>query len=316
MLYALAPSDIARLRGSRFVPEFTGAEMLIAAYRTDPMVVARILPRPLRLPEEAVAVAFVARYPQTNFGCVYNEGALLLRAVRGREVGLYCLSMPVDDDTAMVLGRERLGYPKKMAESIRLERSGDHVIGRVVRKGVEILRIDAELGAAVKPADLDIVSAATVDQHGQPCREVVSFLFKYFPAPGGTGLDYLPRLVRQATLLRPRADVRKATARVVPSSSPYDPLGEVPVVGPVLACFHGRWDNTMLPGRVVKHVWNVRRFLPHAFFKTDTVPFLLGWATDPSPKRQTRAPVAAGRADVETDANRAAEQAAAPDGRG
>lgn len=316
MLYALAASDIDRLRGLKFIPEFTGAEMLVAAFRTDPAVVARILPRPLRPPQEAVAIAFVARYPQTNFGCVYNEGALLVRAVLGREVGLYCLAMPVDDDMAMIGGRERLGFPKKMAEHIGLERNGDHVTGRVVRKGVEILRIEGELGPAAEATDLDVVGAATLDENGRSCRQVVSFLFKYSPSPGGRGFDYLPRLIRQATLFRPRANVRKAIARVVLASSPYDPLGEVAVAGPVLACFHGLWDNTMLPGRVVRRVWNVRRFLPHAFFKTDMVPVLLGWATDPRAKRETHGTLAVSRASVETYTGQAAEDAAAPDGRG
>lgn len=287
MLYALGASDIGRLRSARFAPEFTGAEMLVAAYRTDPAVVAKILPRPLQPPEQPVAVAFVARYPQTNFGSVYNEGALLIRAQFRHEVGLYCLAMPVDDDMAMVGGRERLGFPKKMAERITLDSIGSQVVGRVVRKGIEILRIEAELDAPVEATDLDLVGPARADQNGNPCREAVSFLFKFSPSPGGTGFDYLPRLIRQSTLFRPRPGVKRGVGRVVVNSSPYDPLGDVPVIGPPITCFYGVWDNTMLPGRVLRRVWNVRQFLPHAFFKADAAPILLGWATSDRPKKDT-----------------------------
>jgi hypothetical protein len=97
---------------------------------------------------------------------------------------------------------------------------------------------------------------------------VVSFLFKCFPSPDGRRFDYLPRLVRQATVFRPRPGIRTGVGRVVLSSSIFDPLGSI-VVGPVISCTHGIWDNTMLPGRVVRRVWNVWRFLPHAFFSTD-----------------------------------------------
>ena len=49
-----------------------------------------------------------------------------------------------------------------------------------------------------------------------------------------------------------------------------DPLGEVPVVA-VTDCVYGRFDNTMLPGRVVGRAWNIWKFVKHAFFKTDIV---------------------------------------------
>ena len=47
-----------------------------------------------------------------------------------------------------------------------------------------------------------------------------------------------------------------------------DPLGEIPVAE-VTDCVYGRFDNTMLPGRVVGRAWRIWKFVPHAFFKTD-----------------------------------------------
>lgn len=35
-------------------------------------------------------------------------------------------------------------------------------------------------------------------------------------------------------------------------------------------------DLAMLPGRVIARTWNIFRFLPHAFFKMDMAPTLLG----------------------------------------
>jgi hypothetical protein len=41
---------------------------------------------------------------------------------------------------------------------------------------------------------------------------------------------------------------------------------------------YGTFDNTMLPGRVVRRVWNPWGFLPHFFLRSDIAAVKLGWA--------------------------------------
>ena len=148
MLYALDQDELKQLRNANWSAEFTGAKMISAVFRTDSGVLGKILPRPLRPPSNPLALAFEVHYPQTNFGTVYNEAALFVQAeYRGRS-GMYCLSMPVDDDMAMAGGREVFGYPKKMAEKISVEKLGSKVVGSAVRKGTEIIRIEAEPDSA------------------------------------------------------------------------------------------------------------------------------------------------------------------------
>lgn len=269
MQFALDTHEVERLRHMDFKPEFTNAEMLMAVYRTDPKVVARILPPPLKPARNALAFAFVARYPQTNFGVSYNEAALVVTARFHRTGGGYCLSMPVDDDTALIAGRETLGFPKKMAETIDLDTRGGTIVGRAVRKGTEILRIELEPEGATDLGDLAVLAPAHVEPDGRSALRLTSFLFKFFPGPDYSGFDYLPRLISQTTVFRPRPGLRRGAGRVVVTSSAMDPLGEIPVLGAPLACVHGYWDNTMLPGQVIGRAWNPLRFLPYAFFKND-----------------------------------------------
>ena len=276
MLYSLNRSELKRLRHMDFPSfEFRSAEMLSALFRTDPNVVQAILPKPLVPADEPLAQAFVARYPETNFGLSYSEGALLLRAVYKDEPGWYCLAMPVDNDMAMVGGRERFGYPKKIAEEITLKRTDNHVMGRVIRRGVEVLHIEAELSDTVSAATLDVIGPEVDDLEGRPCRKVVVFQFKFSPSPDWPGFDYSPRLVREVVLFRPRDDVRSGAGTLEMVSSPYDPLGDIPVRD-LIDVGYGTWDNTMLPGRVVARVRNQLRFARHAMFKEDFV----GWALD------------------------------------
>lgn len=288
MLYALDRSQLKRFRRNDLMFEFRGVEMLSAVFRTDPDVVRAILPKPLAAADEPLAQAFVARYPETNFGLTYSEGALFLRALYKEEPGWYCLAMPVDNDMAMVGGREQFGYPKKIAEQITLKRAGDQVIGRVVRRGVELLHIEAELTDPVSATTLDSIGPLVDDLEGRPCRKGVSFLFKFFPSPDRRGFDYVPRLVREVVLFRPRDDLMGGAGKLEMASSPYDPLGEVPVLE-LMHVGYGTWDNDMLPGRVVARVKNPLGFARHAMFKQD----YFGWSLDrneiPSPlKRRER----------------------------
>ena len=273
MLYSLKKEQLDKLANTHFLADFPNAEMLVAIFETSPEIVREVLPHPLKPSANARGVAFVARYPETNFGVVYNEGALFLNCEFRGERGAYCLSMPVDDDTAMIGGRETHGYPKKMADAITLENDGATAIGSVMRKGTEIIRIECLLEDDAGDDFLGNLAYPETDWDGVKCQKVVSFLFKYFPGPGGN-FDYLPRLNREPVLFRPLGKLKTGNGQVKLSSTVYDPLGEIPVES-ILSIVYGRFHNTMLPGKFVARVWNPLRFIKHTFFKTDIIPALL-----------------------------------------
>lgn len=104
------------------------------------------LPDPLEPAEPPSASIFIADYPETTIGLVYREAGILLHARDAAGAASHCSWMVVDDDAALIGGREILGFPKKMAE-ISLVESGSGVVGSVRRKGTEIMRIEAALGA-------------------------------------------------------------------------------------------------------------------------------------------------------------------------
>ncbi len=268
MPYSLQKEDLKKLRKAFLIPEFINAEMLIATYATDAYAVREALPGPLLPAKAPLATVFVARYPETNFGCVYNEGALLLHCRYKEENGLYCLSMQVDDDMALIGGRERFGYPKKMAESIALERTGNRVVGSVRRKGAEILRMECELEGELSQDISDETLVRTRDWNGVECYRQIIFLFKFFQNPGGRWFDYLPRLVREPVLFRNTGPLLQGRGEIKVASSAFDPLGDIPVrqAGNIV---YGKWHNTMLPGKVVRRLWNPFGFVRHAFSKVD-----------------------------------------------
>jgi acetoacetate decarboxylase len=273
MLYALNKEELKRLQTANWSAEFPKAEIVAALFRTDTNVLSTILPRPLRSPKNPLALAFVAQYPETSFGTVYNEAALFVQAEHRGRKGLYCLSMPVDDDMAMAGGREVFGYPKKMAESITIGKEGNKIVGSAIRKGTEILRIEVE------PQSMEgvkkLASVGVPDSINPSHFNVTVYNFKHFNSPTMRGFDYIPRLIAEPVVMRPQDDVRSGAGVVRLTSSPYDPLGDLPV-GELTVITYGRFDNTMLPGKVVGRAWWLPGFVKHAFFKVDLAGSILG----------------------------------------
>jgi acetoacetate decarboxylase len=165
---------------------WTNARILAVDVLVSAQAAGALLPAALKLSEPATATLFVADYPETRFGSVYREAAVLLHTEDASGAALHCPWMVVDDDTALIYGRELLGFPKKMAE-IALEERGDRVTGTVRRKGTEVLRIEGTLGQAeadpapmfgrrmvnvigTLPTGLKLIDLAPADELIHSCR--------------------------------------------------------------------------------------------------------------------------------------------------
>jgi acetoacetate decarboxylase len=182
---------------------WTGARMVFAEVPVDPAAVRGWLPAPLGLASPARATVFIADYPETTFGSVYREAAVLLHV---RLLGIpmvFCPWMVVDDDRALILGRELLGYPKKLAE-IRFAEAGGRFEGAVLRHGTEVMRIEGAIG------EPDPAPPPGIGRRAVNLRSLMSFL------PG------------HLLVFRPVETVHachRLAARVVLRSSPDDPIG-------------------------------------------------------------------------------------------
>ncbi|MGA3117549.1 MAG: acetoacetate decarboxylase family protein [Syntrophobacteraceae bacterium] len=251
------------LASRRETADFYDAEMLAVFWETKPEIVARLLPPPLKCAEYPLAYAFVAHYPRTNFDVTYHESALFLRAVYNGEEGGYCLAMPVTSDMAMAGGREKFGFPKKMAE-IHFAKEQEIAYGWTERRGVRFMEIRAKLTGKFNRPEVQTIVMNSGFENGE--AKGVSFNFKNFPAPEGDGFDYNPRLVRQETVLKPK-QMQIGEAEIILRPSDYDPWAEVEVVK-ALGAIYSVGDNSMLAGKTVAEV-NPMQFAPHAFLKWD-----------------------------------------------
>ena len=227
-------------------PMWINARVLTVDVGVDRGVAGALAPAPLRLPDPAMATLFVADYPETRFGSAYMEAAVILHCEDDAGFAGHCPWMVVDDATALILGREMLGFPKKMAD-IALEEDGDRVVGVVSRRG-EVMRIEAELGETLADPE---------------------------PLFGRRGVNLFGSIVGGMRLidLAPAEETikaaRRAEAKVLLSSTERDPLGDLAptVAGPgrYLTLDFGTGGGGLPElGAAVDFAWSLPRFLARA----------------------------------------------------
>jgi len=179
--------------------------------------------------------------------------------------------MPVTEDMALIGGREVFGFPKKIADEISLERTENGVKGRYVRRGIELMNLSMPFDEEVEANKVaEILGTLTSQKPGEEF-EAISYNFKFFQSPQGTGFDYKPRLVKQVTTFNPSSKIKLSyNFDLKLGSSDRDPLAEIPVKEPIMGLY-GIFNNTMHPGEVIAEV-EEEQFMRHASFKIDFLP--------------------------------------------
>ena len=111
----------------------------------------RILPRGMRLTDPPTATLFIVDYHKTSFTEPYREAAVLLHVRTALGKGVHCPWMIVDDDTALIYGRELLGYPKKLGV-FEFKETKTGIKANISRRGTTVLEIEGKRGAPQDPA--------------------------------------------------------------------------------------------------------------------------------------------------------------------
>lgn len=122
------------------------ARLLMADVPLDRTKAARALPLGMWPGSKPRATLFIVDYTSTSFTVPYHEAAMLIHVRTPLGRGLHCNWMIVDDDTALIYGRELLGFPKKMGAFTFTEK-GNAVKASVTRRGVTVLSMSGALGA-------------------------------------------------------------------------------------------------------------------------------------------------------------------------
>ena len=183
---------------------YRDAHYLAAEMEIDVDVARTWIPSSLRL-AKSTATIFTAWFPETSFGSVYREAGLFLHVEHLGRPAVFSPWMVVDDDVALISGRELLGYPKKLAD-LSWSLDGDRIRASASRRGAELVRMEGTVGKRI---------AEPPPILGRPHRNVRSTL----------GLA-VPKIIAFTPKEEP-IEVREADIEVTIGGSERDPLGDL-----------------------------------------------------------------------------------------
>lgn len=195
------PWSLANLGGKLY----RNAQYLTAVVEVDEKAMAPWLPAGMKLAKPGRADLFCAYFPENVYTGAYHEAGLFVHVKIGRGYGIFCPWMILDDDRAMILGRELLGYPKKLGE-IAWDNDGRRIAAKATRRGHTLIEMDAKLGEVLTDAPPIL---------GLPHRNI----------SGGLGLN-LPREVRFTPREHP-LEVRRVDLQLRFAGTASDPLHEM-----------------------------------------------------------------------------------------
>lgn len=152
---------------------FVDREYLIITYRTDPEVLAHVVPEPLEVTEPLVKYEFIRMPNSTGFGDYTETGQVIPVRFEGVEGG-YTHAMYLDDGPPIFGGRELWGFPKKYAQPT-LKVDKDTLIGTLYYGPVRVAT--GTMGYKHRALERDTVLASL----GAP-----NFLLKIIPHVDGT----------------------------------------------------------------------------------------------------------------------------------
>ena len=248
--YVKTPEQVRQMQAAYATPAFLEATSLAVSFLTDPEVVRELLPPPLEPAAEPRASVSVYTIGGSNCVGGFNGASINLACTYQGEEGLYCLTMPMSTDTAILFGRELYAEPKKLADC-QLDIGERFIRGSVTRHGITYIQLDGVFDEPMQPSD-----RAGVSHH---------YYFKYLPAADGRGLASDPQLVRVTHRGRTHK-LARGTATITFRESRHDPVIDLPVHHVEAASYS--LGETHTTAEVVATV-PAADFLPWAYGKVD-----------------------------------------------
>lgn len=209
--FVKSPVEVEDIQRRMKENRYYNVDRVAIRFQTEPAWIERVLPPGLVPTGESYCHAEILSVQSSNCVGGFRGGGVYVPANHEGQAGLYCLTMPMSSNTAIIWGRELFGEPKKLA-TVEFANSGQAIEATIRRYGTDILHIDAEL------------------RNTKPRRKRSSsvFHYKYLLDERGTGFQSDPTLIRVTfdTYIR---EMKTGSGEVHLRSSDHDPLGDIPV---------------------------------------------------------------------------------------
>lgn len=152
---------------------FVDREFLIITYRTDPELLQKMIPAPLKFVEPIVKFEFINMPDSTGFGHYCESGQVIPVTLDG-VAGGYVHSMYLNDHPPIAGGRELWGFPKKLGNP-ELRVHTDTLVGTLDYSDFRVAT--GTMGYKHRTLDADAIKASL---------STPSYLLKIIPHVDGT----------------------------------------------------------------------------------------------------------------------------------
>lgn len=186
------------------------AEALLMDVPLNRELTKTILPFGLCPTDPAMGTLVVVNYPIFPYGKPYREAILMIHVQTLLGEGWHCAWILVDDDVALIPGRELLGYPKKMG-TFTFSGGKSGIQATVQRRGVKLISVKAKRG----------------EKEEEPAPVFARKTFNV----GGLGQMYVLSPLLLFNIEEKIKESYKATAHLKMKRSIYDPIAEI-ISGP------------------------------------------------------------------------------------
>jgi acetoacetate decarboxylase len=214
--------------------EYQGNRQATIMFKTSPETLARLVPAPLQPnPEHIMGIYYGLLTIRPPSAMSYKEVGIFVPVAYGEAPGLYVAFLYLDTTVGIVCGREMWGFPKKDASITMTEERGE-VSTVVSRFGFPLIK------ATMRPeARAEVIPA--------PYYQAL-FTLKVIPSiKRGAPPDVL-QLTSTAVLWQ-TTELHTGPGTLELSTSPLDPLGDIPILGMAGARFE-IYDMTLDYGEV------------------------------------------------------------------
>lgn len=214
---------------------FYDREFFIITYRTEMEALRKVVPEPLEILEPIVKYEFIRMPDSVGFGDYNESGQVIPVRYNGVEGG-YVHAMYLNDEGAIVGGREIWGFPKKLAEpALRIEK--ETYVGTLDMGSVRVAT--GTMGYRYSENDHEQVKAAL----GAP-----NFLLKIIPH-----VDCSPRICELVRYQMTEITIKESwsgPAALELHAHALAPVADLPVLE-VISGLHILSDMTLGLGEVV-----------------------------------------------------------------
>lgn len=258
MAYIKTKQDVAELKEFFARPGFV-SETLTVEFTTTPEFVREALPPCFEPADAPIGYVSIAQYQSSGMGDFPCGWVFLAMSYQGTE-GIFPIASYFADATDITWIREVWGEPGKAAKT-NLYSDGDRRYGYTYRHGSRIIEAHAEVGD-------EQVTGGSMDMPSH------YFEVKMVLSSRDGGLEFDPTVV-QMNVHEAATSYRVGTGSFELRNSPFDPLGEIPIVSVGEASWKvsssryeiTRYDaqsdrDTYLPWAYADRYWDDPRKLP------------------------------------------------------